>query len=412
MKKREGIKLNKAGLAKCVLADGKSDDIWFDLDLAGFGVRVRAGGKRTWIYQYKIGEKHRRLTLGSVDAVTPEKARKAAELEHAKVMLGDDPQGTKAKKRAEAVVTLGAVIPQFLEHKRESRRARTVEELERYLTQHFKPLHGLQVDKIERETIATRLTGIEKKSGKTARARARAALSSFYAWAMTEGIAKRDYNPVAGTRQVELGDGPDRVLEDDELAAIWNGAREDDFGRIVRLAILLGQRRSEISSLPWGELDLEARVWTLPAERSKNRRAHQIPLSGPALAILAGIERRVGRDLVFGEGERGFSGWSAAKKRLDARIAEARGAPLEPWSLHDLRRTFSTRLNDMGVAPHVVEALLNHVSSAESGKRGVAGTYNRALYLKEKATALELWSDAVRVLVEGGERKIVTFMSR
>jgi len=166
----------------------------------------------------------------------------------------------------------------------------------------------------------------------------------------------------------------EHVVTDEELAAIWRACRDDDYGRIVRLLILTGQRRDEVGDMKWTELDLDRRIWAIPRERTKNGLTHEVPLSDVALEILQSIPRRDGRDFVFGEGRGGFSGWSKSKTRLDARIAKA-GAVMRPWRLHDLRRTVATHIAEMGTLPHVVEAILNHVSGH---KAGVAGIYNRA----------------------------------
>ena len=110
----------------------------------------------------------------------------------------------------------------------------------------------------------------------------------------------------------------------------------------------------------------------------------------------------VGRDQLFGErSDLGFTQWGA-KRDLDARLGES----VKPWTLHDLRRTFATGMADIGVQPHVIEAVLNHVSGH---KVGVAGIYNRSSYEREVRAALALWADHVRAIVEGGERKVLAF---
>jgi integrase len=205
-----------------------------------------------------------------------------------------------------------------------------------------------------------------------------------------------DENPVAGTNKAIEEIKRDHVLTDDELAVIWRACREDDYGRIVRLLILTGQRREEVGAITRSELDLSAALWTIPKNRSKNGREHEVPLSRPAVDILQGMPRREGRELVFGDGEGGFQGWSKAKAALDSRIIKA-GSEIRPWRLHDLRRTAATRMGDLGVLPHVVEAVLNH----NSGHRaGVAGIYNRATYRTEKRNALTSWAERV-VCVSG-----------
>jgi integrase len=155
----------------------------------------------------------------------------------------------------------------------------------------------------------------------------------------------------------------------------------------------------------------------IPPERTKNNRPHDVPLSVHARAILQEQPRRAGRDLIFGEGEGAFQGWGRAKRALDGRILAARKAaakevgtdlrkvkPMPAWRLHDLRRTVATRMADLGVQPHVIEAVLNHISGH---KAGVAGVYNRSTYIAEKTAALALWAEHVLALVQGREGKIV-----
>jgi integrase len=154
------------------------------------------------------------------------------------------------------------------------------------------------------------------------------------------------------------------------------------------LLILTGQRREEIGGLRWIEVDLDRGLIVLPPERTKNRRQHEIPLSEPAKDILA--KRSRNRDLVFGIGLGGFSGWSDAKAALDEQLGIAE------WRLHDIRRTVATGMADkLGVLPHIIEAVLNHVSGH---KAGVGGIYNRARYAGEMREALRRWADYVTAL--------------
>jgi integrase len=155
------------------------------------------------------------------------------------------------------------------------------------------------------------------------------------------------------------------VLTDAELAAVWDVAGIGDFAAIVRVLILTGQRREEVGGMLWSEIEMERALWRIGAERTKNGLAHEVPLSAPVLGVLRGLERREGRDLVFGAGDGPFQGWNNAKSSLEARVSAALGqSPATPWRLHDIRRTVATRMADLGVQPHVVEAVLNHVSGA------------------------------------------------
>jgi integrase len=192
------------------------------------------------------------------------------------------------------------------------------------------------------------------------------------------------------------------LLTDVELAAIWRAAADDDFGKVVRLLILTLARRNEIGGMCWSELNRDAGTWTLPAERSKNKRRHTLPLPPMAWQIVDAVPQRVGRDQLFGlRGKSGMNAWNDAKRALDARL----GNSVEYWTLHDLRRTAATRLADLGVQPHIIEVILNHHSGGH--RSGVAGIYNRSSYEREVTAALGLWADHVRALAEGGSRKVV-----
>ena len=335
--------------------------------------------------------------ISIVEVFSPDEARKVAREHLAKARLGQDPQREKHVARAQAKVTLTATIEAYLKAKQTELRPKSLDELTRYLRMHWRPLHGLPIHQIARRDIAARLGELVHESGPVAAARARGALSSLFAWAIGAGLAEQ--NPVIGTNQPAATRRRERVLSDAELADVWKACRDDDYGRIVRLLILTGARRQEVGGMRWNELDREQGIWTIPSERAKNGRAHALPLPTMAWEIIERIPQRADVEHLFGRGGRqGFVGFQKSKRMLDGRLM------LSHWSAHDLRRTFATRLGDLGTPPHVIEALLNHTSGF---RRGVAGTYNRALYQNEMRAALAMWSDHLRSIVEGGERKIV-----
>ena len=411
------MKLDQASLARLTLPAGRSELIVFDDKLPGFGLRIRAGGKRTWIVQYRVGAKQRRKTLGSFPTVSADRARAAAKQDLAEIQLGSDPQAKKAEQRARALETLEAVAARYLRQQRERLKDRSFDQIETHLKKHWSPLNGLPVHEITRRNVAARLGEIATERGPFAANRARTTLSGLFSWAMKEGVV--DANPVVGTNLQADEQPRDRVLTDSELVAIWNACRDDDYGRIVRLLMLTGQRRDEVGGMAKSEIDLGARKWNIARERTKNSRAHELPLSDLALEIVEKAFRRRGtekRDPIFGDGPRaadgvacGFSGWSKAKAQLDERVQAATPAAVKspqgtkyekasPWRVHDLRRTVATRMADLGVLPHVVEAVLNHVSGH---KAGVAGVYNRAIYAAEKRQALDLWAAHIEALLAG-----------
>jgi integrase len=393
------MKLTVKTIAALTLAEGKAEAIVFDDDLPGFGIRIRAGGSRTWIYQYKIGNQNRRVTLGSLAALIPACARDTAAEMHAMVRLGRDPAGEKTEGRARAAETMAAVAQSYLTYQSGHLRPRSYRELERHLLRYSKPLHGLQLQKIDRRTVAARISEVAGLSGAATANRVRASLSALFAWAMRQGLL--DSNAVTGTnRQPEQS--RTRVLSDAELRIIWSALGSDNYSTIVKLLVLTGQRRDEIGSLCWSEITDNQIV--LPPERTKNNRGHRIPIVGAVRAILDGRERNGA--FVFGRHPaKPFSGWGVSKGALDQRISAA-GYRLEPWRLHDLRRSLSTGMHEqLGVPPHVVEGILNHVSGH---KAGVAGVYNRSTYEREARIALTRWADHVLAGVEGQERKVVS----
>ena len=396
------MKLTKVNVFKIAVPSGKSEIIAFDDDVPGFGLRIRAGGSTTWIFQYRQGNKQRRLSLGAASAITAQKARERATELHARVRLGEDPSGEKIENRARSVETLGSVLRPFLLIKKAELKARTYLEVERHLLMHAKPLHGLRLTAVDRRTVATLLTELAANNGPNLANSVRASLSAFFSWAMSQGLAEG--NPIVGTSPAVTKGARDRVLTDHELRAIRNALRNDAYGDIVKLLALTGQRRDEIGALRWSEVDFDKAVIALPAERTKNSRPHDVPLSPEALAILKARPRVAGRDCIFASGANGFLGWSNYKVALDARIATKGTIP--PWRLQDLRRTVSTRMHDeLGIAPHIVEAVLNHVSGHRAG---VAGVYNRALYAKDKAVALARWAEHLGAIVGGGHSKVVS----
>jgi integrase len=228
----------------------------------------------------------------------------------------------------------------------------------------------------------------------------RSSLCSLLGWVIKEGIRLPEGNVASYTNKHEEK-SRDRVLTDAELKTIWKACPDSEFGAIIQLLILTGQRESEIGGLSWNEIHDEQII--LPAERTKNKRTHVLPLSDPAKAILSKF-RDEQRSHVFGLADAtGFNGWGYAKRTLDARIAEG-AKPLAHWTLHDLRRTVATRMAELGVQPHIIEAVLNHVGGH---KGGIAGVYNRATYDKEKREALNLWAEHVMALVDDRKAKVL-----
>jgi len=348
--------------------------LW-DTTVMGFGAR-----RQTNLVHYYVRYRHNGQqivrSIGRHGALTPDTARARA-----KQLLGTVAGGTDPFAQALSGEGFATSVDRYLERKRSTLKPNSFRESERYLRNHSAPLHSLRLAQIDRRKVAALLGEIETSAGPASRNRLRSALSAFFSWCLTEGLV--DANPVAGTAKANEGGSRERVLARDELRALWHALDDGPFSEVVRLLLLTGQRRNEIGKLQWNEIDLIRRVIVLAPARTKNSRQHELPLSRQALAIIQRQTKLNSSGFLFGP-IRGFGDWAKAKAALDQRLGIA------PFTLHDLRRTCATGMAELGVQPHIIEAVLNHVSGH---KAGVAGIYNRARYEAEMREALQRWAD-------------------
>jgi integrase len=408
--------MRRQEIANLSLPPGKSEHFIPDGTVPGLALRLRASGGRTWVFGYRLGAKQRRLTVGSAAAVSVQEARRLATQLYAKVKLGIDVAQGKEDAKLQAAETVKAKLPLFLARQQErmrdgSLRQRSYIEIERHLLVHAKRLHSKALGEVTRRDVASLLSSLtETLSGATIN-RVQSTLQSFFAWCIRQGLLSD--NPVLGTERRDEIERK-RLITAAELRDIWSALRDDAYGDVMRLLILTGARAREIGGLRWGsEINLETRFITLPPERTKNKRQHEIFLSDSALNILRSRPRLTYSDgtpcaLVFGRGKNGFNDWAGSKADLDRRINQARQtAGLEPmpaWVVHDFRRLASTMMHDeLKILPHIVEVILGHVGH----QGGTAGRYNLSLYRGEKAAALTRWAAYVSSLVGGSEPKVV-----
>ena len=260
---------------------------------------ARAAVLRSWVAQYRRDGATRRYRIGSAEVMSTEMARAEAKRVLGKVALGGDPAGDRTDRRGKDRQTFDTVAAEYLIQAEKRLRPRSFDETERYLTgTYFEPLHIIPIDRITRKDVAARLVSIINKNGGPAASRAKVALSAFFTWAMKTGIV--EVNPVINTIEPEGSVPRERVLSDRELAAIWRACGDDDYGRIVKLLTLTGCRRGEIGGMCWSEFDVGNGMWTLPAERAKNKRALVLPLPPAAWQIVESVPQIVDRDQLFG----------------------------------------------------------------------------------------------------------------
>lgn len=356
----------------------KGQKTYTDDVVPGFAVRVSQGGTKTYIVQH--GTDRRKKTIGRHGVISLADARKQARSFLASLTLG----------QTEAVSPIFAeALPLFLElhcarHNKPSTALSTRKLLENNCLPHWKhkPVHT-----IRKADISFVLDKMIARGSPGASNNCYSAISKFFSWCVSRGMT--DTNPATGVQRPSRLNTRDRVLTDNELATIWEHTDYYPFGHITRLLMLTGARRNEVASMQWDWISDD--YITVPATHTKNSREHIIPLTSTLSHIIDAVPRT--HDKLFparGAPTNPFSGFSKCKKRLDAQC------PMPYWTLHDLRRSTATHMAQLGVQPHIVEAVLNHASGTISG---VAGVYNRYAYFDEKRDALNQWHAKIRSLV-------------
>ncbi len=332
------MKLGKREMDALTCPPGRKDTLVFDDELTGFAVRVTAAGTKTFIFQYRHGTIVRRLRLGEYGDLTPVQARRLAEEARGSVAAGGDPAATRKERVAAIAVaeraarrqkdadalTLRVLIDRWEKlglsdrgelHRTEAARAVMVS-LQRFLDE---PAHGLDAATTQRtiDRIARNAPVMARRVRDYARA--------MFNWAILWRLFTE--NPFAaveiGGRQVTR----DRVLTDAELGEAWRASKTlgAPFSAYFRVLILTLQRRGEVAGMRWSEISEDWSVWTVPAERTKNGKAHVVHLSPPVRAILRAVPEHKGSDLVFTTtGTTEISGFHNAKERLIQAILEER----------------------------------------------------------------------------------------
>jgi integrase len=399
-------------------------DVW-DEAIRGFGLRVSSTGKKSWIVGVRILKEGRRvfsrIVLGTYPAMSLAQARENAREAKLLASQNKDPRELNEREKAarikESRDTFGALVEEFLAKyvERKGLRSSTKRDYQHTLKgRDVVQWKQRPVASITKRDVRDAMDRIVARGAPVAANHFLAYVRRFFRWCVDEEYIE-DAPTDRVSRPVEVK-ARERALSPAEITEVWDaiGALEvsdepkqrgDVFGRIFKLLLLTGQRREEVAAMRWDELKNLKRPdaqWDLPGERTKNKLSHIVPLSRQAAAILRKTPRIGKSPFVFTtSGRSHVSGFSKAKIRLDDQIAKARKKrgvrqPIPEFVVHDLRRTVSTRMHeDLRIQPHIVEAVLNHVSGHRAG---VAGTYNRALYLDEKRAALQAWADWVEAL--------------
>jgi integrase len=364
--------------------------------LPGHYLVLQPSGARSFAVRYRLGGRSRKYTVGPYPAIDLKTARALAAKALRAVAEGRDPGQEKIATRNERADTFEAVAKQFVDlHCRRANRPRTIEGTQQLLDLHVLPRWRRRLIKeITRRDVLDLLDGLVADGRPVAANRALTAIRKLFNWAIERDIIAT--SPCAGVKPPTPEQARDRVLSDDELGNVWRAADQlgGPFGALVKLLILTGQRRDEVARMTWREVDLGARLWTLPKERSKNGQPHDIPLSDLAIATLESQPRISDIFVLTTDGKAAASNYNVNKGRLAALLP----ADMPPWWLHDLRRTAASGMARLGINLPVIEKVLNH-SSGSFG--GIVGVYQRHDFADEKRHALERWGAHVADLVSG-----------
>ena len=415
-------KLTDRAVAAAECPEGRKDVMLFDEALKGFGVRVMSSGRKVFLFQYNepsAPSGKRRVTLGTFgDELTTVEARRKAEGLRGQVRDGRDPtaerraakaaaQVAEAKARAAAAAdayTVDTLIGQWEAHHLAERSASYKLRIPREMRAALNDWRDVPAARFSREDAVRVLDATKVGRGPIAANRLHAVARACWGWAVKRGSLAA--NPWSVVPRPARETARERVLSLAELATVWTAAGKlgSHWPELIRMMILTGQRRGEVAGMQWGELDLDAGLWALPGTRTKNHRPHTVPLVPAARGVLASVIRRKGGTLVF-EGARktvpsGFGKVTVALNVAVAKDARANGRKVEPFTLHDLRRTVATGLQRLGVRLEVTEALLNHVSGSRSG---IVGVYQRHGWEREKEAAAGAWAEHVLAAVAGAE---------
>ena len=411
------LKLTQAAVNNLKPPPSGRVEIW-DSQLPGFGLRISDKGRKTWQAFYRVGGKMVREKLGTVVQIPNiGDARELARQSMTQARAGTNPveerrcREEEDRRQVEAEElrrknTLGAVIDCYLAERpadksRKPMCAEYLAETARTLDKNVKQsaLGGRALDEITGDDIKRLVRGIAKDVPSQGN-HTLAYLKAMLGWAVDEGLIEK--SPAAGVKMPAQKVERERTLNDDEIRPFWLACARVGwpFGPLAQLLLLTAQRRDELAHATWREFNLDKLAWTIPGERTKNGRGHIVHLSTLAIEILEKLPRLASKKgWVFTTGLGGdtpVSGFGRGRERIAAAMAEISGEEIAPFTLHDLRRSAATGMAALGIAPHVVDKILNH----SSGKiAGVAKIYNRFEYLPERKMALDTWAHHVKSLI-------------
>jgi integrase len=403
--------------------------------LVGLYLVVQPSGAKSFAVRYRHAGQPRKLTLGPYPAINLEAARDLGAKALRAAAEGRDPATEKqaAKgdaKRLAAEETRGKrdlyenVAREFIQrHAIKNNKESTWRETARILGLRpsidepktlvsvggdVMPIwKGRKIQEITKRDVIALLDSVNDRGAPIMANRVLSAVRKLFNWCVARDILQA--SPCTLVTRPAPERSRDRILTDAELRYVWNAADGDGwpFGPLVKLLVLTGQRLSEVGGMRWNELNLEKKLWTLPAERVKNSERHEVPLSQTAIDVITALPHiKTSEGFVFAtRRDAAVSGFSRAKDRLDVAIATA--AAIDHWTFHDLRRTVASGMARLGIQLPVIEKVLNHTSGTF---RGVVGVYQRHSFSDEKRAALDAWASFVRTIITNDTPKNIVVL--
>ena len=370
-------------------APASGQETYWDENIPGFGCRVSQGGQKTFVVMFGPREARRRKVVGKYPLKSLREARDQAKKVLAEIALGI----VIAPKKSSPSITFDEALDRFLDSAKQRSRPRTVGDYDRLLNRHF-AFGRKRIADINKTDLQKCLAKLDRVPSE--RKHADTVIRIFFNWAYREELIQQ--NPVDRLQRLANVPSRERILSERELGEVFGKAKifSWPFGPIVCLCILTGQRRGEIGQLKWSWFDLGERLVILPGKLVKNGRTHSFPIGQVTAELVRDLPRI--DDFVFsGRNQKNetFNGWAKSKKAFDETLID-----VGHYTLHDLRRTFSTMHAKLGTPIHITERLLNHASGSISG---IAAIYNRHTYLEEMRTAVMAYESYLANLLKKAE---------
>jgi integrase len=342
----------------------------------GLRLRVGAGGRKAWIVRIRVGAQQVNKTLGVYPLISLVTARDLAR----EFLINLAREGQVRPKR-----TFGDLADHWMEHVAKPKNKSWHQQQRRLEIYVLPKWHDTELSNIRRADVRDLIDGIE---GVVAPGRALAIVRTLFRYAMARDWV--DNSPAEAILNPSRDVPRDRYLDMKEVAAVYRVADllGYPFTGFIKMLILTAQRRTEVASMKWADIDLDSGTWVIASEDNKSARAHLVPLSPQAVELLKATPQ-FGPYVWSSDGETHVKGYSKAKQRIDAFLLSG-GVELKPWRLHDLRRTVATHMVRLGVSELVVGRVLNHAPQGVTAR-----TYALHSYEAEKRGSLATWDNAV-----------------